>query len=172
MKCLVPGRMDTEVIEDMLFGVPDSQESFDDLWSEDSDDELLDAADMDYESDDDLFDDPVEVTTDSWQLSSSPFLKATQDTEGSHNNMAMADRSISREKDKFALVDASKNLPRDRCCAVTWQAKHALIMVQTLGNSLCRSHVGTNCRWSPRRQRETYVYAEKPRWYTKKTTRV
>ncbi|KAH6638757.1 Spo11/DNA topoisomerase VI subunit A [Boeremia exigua] len=55
-------------MEDLLFITPDCQDSIDDLWHNSFDDDrMLDIADNEYESDDDLFDSQLDSTSDSWQ---------------------------------------------------------------------------------------------------------
>lgn len=107
--------MNLEDIEDMLFSVPDSQESSDNLWNEDSDDEMLDVADNDYESDDDLFDTPVEVRPDTWQLFSSPEFTAVEFSGSLHDGISLGDSCRTLVVNEGPRTDVGKRVPRDRC---------------------------------------------------------
>ena len=119
--------MGLEDVEDMLFIAPDSQELPDDLWNEDFNDEgMLHVADNEYESDDDLFDAPMEETADSWQLLSSPLLTAADTATLSHNDLFMGDHSLPLGSNES--VDTGKRLPRDRCCDTTCKTKLTLTL--------------------------------------------
>ncbi|KAF1928237.1 meiosis-specific topoisomerase Spo11 [Didymella exigua CBS 183.55] len=103
--------MDLEDVQDLLFGAPDSQEDFEDLWNDEYDDEeMLDIADnLQTLDDDDLFDTPGSPTADSWQLLSSPPLTP-------------ADALVTLQRDavmtpvdcRAQSVDLDKQRPRDR----------------------------------------------------------
>ena len=137
--------MNFEDIEDMLFSVPDSQESSDNLWNEDSDDEMLDVVDNDYESDDDLFDTPVEIRPDTWQLFSSPEYIAAEVSGSPHDDMVLGDSCNTLVVNEGPPVDAGKRVPRDRCCTKTCEMEEHTDSGQTLGHSPCRSHAGKDC---------------------------
>lgn len=141
--------MNFEDIEDMLFSVPDSQESSDNLWNEDSNDEMLDVADNDYESDDDLFDTPVEVRPDTWQLFSSPEFTAAEASGSPHDNMALGDSCKTLVVNEGPPVDVGKRVPRDRCYTKTCEMEEYANLEQTLGHSPCRSYAGKGRRWPP-----------------------
>jgi hypothetical protein len=120
-------------VEDMLFITPDSQEPPHDLWNEDFDDEeMLGVADNEYESDDDLFDAPVEGTAGSWQLLSSPLLTATDTVMLPHNDPLINDHSPSLASNES--VDTGKRVPRDRCCNEACKMQLTLTLDQVLGH--------------------------------------
>ncbi|KAF2626578.1 DNA topoisomerase IV, alpha subunit [Macroventuria anomochaeta] len=108
--------MDLEDVEDMLFITPSSQESFDNLWDEDFyDEETLDVADNEYESDDDLFDAPLDVTADSWQLlSSSPLLTPADASIALQDDMVMGGSGDCLGSVEVLSVEVGKRMPRDR----------------------------------------------------------
>ncbi|KAJ4352903.1 endodeoxyribonuclease [Ascochyta clinopodiicola] len=81
--------MDFEHVENLLFSVQGSEESFNNSWNEDFDDEMLDVANDEYESDDDLFDAPTQVASDSWDLLSSPLLTAAEISGLPHHDLMM-----------------------------------------------------------------------------------
>ncbi|KZM27096.1 ATP binding [Ascochyta rabiei] len=106
--------MDSEHVETLLFSLPGSQESFNNLWSEESDDEMLDVANDEYDSDDDLFDVPVQVTTDSWQLLSSPLLTAAETSGLPHDDLTMCKSGDASASDEALHVRMGGRSPRDR----------------------------------------------------------
>lgn len=105
--------MDFEDVEDMLFSGPDSQKSFDDIGNEQSDDEeMLEVADNECESDDDLFDAPVEVTADSWRLLSSPLLTAADISLQQQDSSSTSGTCLMINKARSEVV--GNTVPRDR----------------------------------------------------------
>lgn len=139
-------------VEEILFSAPDSRESLDDSWSDTSENYMLDAVDNDYESDDDLFDNPSQVTPDSWQLlSSSPLPTAAEIPELSHDDISITEIDHGMVESMVLPMKAGKRSPRDRCHAETYKMAHA-DWKQTLGHSSCRSHAGTARGWSYGRQ--------------------
>lgn len=105
--------MDFEDVEDMLFSGPDSQKSFDDIGNEQSDDEeMLEVADNECESNDDLFDAPVEVTADSWRLLSSPLLTAADISLQQQDSSSTSGTCLMINKARPEVV--GNTVPRDR----------------------------------------------------------
>lgn len=100
--------MNFEDVEDLLFGDPGSQQAFDDLWDDDSDDfdddEMLDVAgnthDLDHE---DLLDPLALTTADSTQLPSSPTL------------IPELEPIVLQHNDRAQPTDVSKMMPHNRC---------------------------------------------------------
>jgi uncharacterized membrane protein YfhO len=127
--------MDYGGLEDMLFSALDSQESFDNLWDEDSDDELHNVVDTGYETDDDLFGTPINTVPESWQLFSSPSSTPTQFVEKQYNITTSDENSTVLVNDVLPSRDAIGRISRDRCYAVLWKARCILTQTQTLGNS-------------------------------------
>ena len=109
-------KMDFEDVEDMLFNAPGSWEDVD-LWVEHSEDEdMLDIAGSECESDDDLFDVPIGMAAGSWRLLSSPLLTAADASLQQQHNA-----SVDRNDTVSTVIDAGpavvgKEESRDRFC--------------------------------------------------------
>jgi|SRR5690242_6309184 len=120
-----------DLVEDLLFGAPGSQESANDLWQDGFDDELmLDDADSAYETDSDLLDIQDEVTTESRHLSSNPLNTSTNGTVEPSDYMLMEDTSTCSSKDVSLSRGVSNGQSCDRWHLRTPKMEYALTLKQ------------------------------------------
>lgn len=123
-----------DLVEDLLFGGPGSQDFTNERWLEDVDDEhMFDVFDSEYETDDDLFDTQHAVSTDSRQSFSSPLLTSTNTIVETPEDLLMED-SICSAGGAAVAVAVSEELPRDRWRDKTFKMGHTLTLQQALGH--------------------------------------
>lgn len=116
-----------DLVDDLLFGAPDSQESANDLWQDGFDDEqMLDDADSAYETDSNLLDIQDEVTTDSRHLPSNPFNTSIHSTVEPPDYMLMDNIGTCLTKDAFLSKGVSSEQPCDRWHLGAPEMEHAL----------------------------------------------
>ncbi|KAF2125542.1 DNA topoisomerase IV, alpha subunit [Dothidotthia symphoricarpi CBS 119687] len=110
--------MDSDDLDDILFALPASQESLDDIWSDMSEDDILDA--------------PMESEFDTRDLWSSPLLMPTATDEESFEQVNIKNAEVDHTKIKQHVPDNTKRQLRDR----SWVIARIEAVLETIVDAL------------------------------------